>query len=369
MNPTRSSELQRALDRHIGAPLVRIVGAFRNRRSVPVSVRHIGLIQPIAIGDLILLGPLLQHVGRCYPDATLHVFHGPTNAEAVPLLPVEVAAHRCDFRNLKSSVDALRRVDLDILIDGTGWPHMTALISALSGARFTVGYRLARAQSHQAFDVSVPYRSDRHETENHRSIAEIFGPVNGSYLPAMRRGGGGVDVGAPLDRLLVMHMFPGGSRAREKSWPVDYWRALVTQLASEGWHIGFTGSQRDRQAAQDVVTAMALPEGRCVVLAGRLTLAETAWLLERARLVVTVDTSVAHLASALDVPCVGLYGPTKSARWGPINKRSIALDAPHPDGGYIHIGNERHPRGGEIMATLSVESVRGAIDKMLQDPF
>jgi ADP-heptose:LPS heptosyltransferase len=59
------------------------------------------------------------------------------------------------------------------------------------------------------------------------------------------------------------------------------------------------------------------------VLAGRTDLLQLAALVAAARLVVSGDTGVAHLATAYGRPSVLLFGPTPPARWGP------PLDGPH----------------------------------------
>ncbi|RIQ37439.1 glycosyltransferase family 9 protein, partial [Jiangella rhizosphaerae] len=67
--------------------------------------------------------------------------------------------------------------------------------------------------------------------------------------------------------------------------------------------------------AAAVASAAGLPPS--AVLAGRLSLTGLAALVARARLVVSNDTGVAHLASAYGVPSVVLFGPTPPAAWGP----------------------------------------------------
>ena len=52
-------------------------------------------------------------------------------------------------------------------------------------------------------------------------------------------------------------------------------------------------------------------------LAGKLTLSQTACLLGRARAYVGPDTAVTHMAAALAVPVVTLFGPSDPVKWGP----------------------------------------------------
>jgi heptosyltransferase I len=158
-----------------------------------------------------------------------------------------------------------------------------------------------------------------------------------------------------------MHVTAGGSRAREKSWPVANWAMLARRVADQGWVVGFTGAAEDEAAVRQIADAARVAPDRCFSLAGRLSLPDLAALLARVRLLVSIDTGIAHLAAAVGGQVIGLHGPTRFERWGARNDRSIGLNAPHPAAGYIHFGFEKHPQGDRIMATLSVDAVAAAV--------
>ena len=362
---SRSTQFQRRLDRILGIPTIFLIGLFGRHRSLPNAPSRIGIIQPSAIGDMILISGLLLHLRRCYPDAEIHIFHGPYNGAAVQLLPVDVIAHSCVFTQPLATLRQLRNANLDVLINCAPWTRLTASLTALSRARTKVGFRSAGQYIHPAFDIAVPYLNNRHEIENHRAVAELFGPLAEYTLqlnvtdpqPAME---------LPYDRLVLMHMLPGGSGAKQKSWPAENWIELARSTVENGWVVGFTGAQADHEAVDKVVKAARLPADRCISLAGRLSLNELCNVLARARLLVTTDTGIAHLAAALNTPVVGLYGPTDSKRWGSCSARAICLDSPHPAAGYINYGFEQHPKGDEVMASLSVNKVQATVDAILK---
>src|ERR1700690_1067645 len=105
----RSSEFERAVDRYAGIPLLFLLGLARRRRVLPAAPRHIGVIQPTAIGDMFLVTGLLLHLRDRFPTAELHVFHGPSNAAALALLPIDVTGHCCLFRKPWQGVSERRR--------------------------------------------------------------------------------------------------------------------------------------------------------------------------------------------------------------------------------------------------------------------
>jgi ADP-heptose:LPS heptosyltransferase len=362
----RTSQFQRHLDRVLGIPLVFLTGLLGRRRPLPERPSRIGIIQPAAIGDMILISGLLLHLRRCYPEAEIHVFHGPFNGAAVPLLPVDVVVHPCVFTRPLTTLRQLRNAKLDILIDSMPWARLIALLTAFSGARAKVGFHSAGQHIQRAFDIVVPYLDSRHEVENHRAVAELFGPLV-KYSLQLRTTEWQPTMELPYNRLVLMHMMPGGSRAKQKSWPAENWVELARRLVDKGWIVGFTGGQLDREAVATVMNLAMLPKDCCMSLVG-LSLAEVRDILAHARLLITVDTGIAHLAAALNAPVLGLHGPTKFERWGSWSAHATGLNSPHPAAGYINYGFEQHPAGDEVMASLRVSVVAAAVEAILKQP-
>jgi ADP-heptose:LPS heptosyltransferase len=106
-----------------------------------------------------------------------------------------------------------------------------------------------------------------------------------------------------------------GAAAPSRRWPADRFAAVARELARGGHHIVLTGSAAERPLALDVAGRAGLPPRS--VLAGRTSLAGLAALTASARLVVSGDTGLAHLASAYARPSVVLFGPVPPAEWGP----------------------------------------------------
>ena len=362
----RTSDRQRLLDYWVGIPLVFLAAGLRRRRPVPPEAHNIGVLVPTAIGDLILDTGILMHLREAHPTATLHLFHGPTNAGVVPLLPVEVEAHCCDFKDVRGTLATIRRANLDIVVDLAPWPRLTALYAALSGA-VTIGFRSERQHRHYAFDVSVPHLSTRHELENLRAIAEVFSPC-AEYNIRLRSRLEATLPALPYNRLVLCHISPGGTRAQAKRWPEASWAELTRRLASDGYIVGFTGSPADAAAVSSVIAASGLPPQSVLSLCGKMSIFQLAAALKKSRLLITVDTGILHLASALNIRTIALHGPTRSARWGGRATNIVSLDAPHSQAGFIHLGFENNSGAGEIMQTLNVDTVYHTARTIVQRP-
>lgn len=351
----RSTQYQRRLDFIFGVPLILLAAAIRCRRKVPASPARIGLISPSAIGDLILESGVLIRLRERYPGAELHLFHGRTNAGLVPLLPVEVVSHPCEFREFLATLRTIRGSRVELLVDLTPWPRLTALHAALSGAA-TVGFHSERQFRHYAFDVAVPHQRSRHELDNLKAMTDVLSGEQ-PYEVRLREDVASGRKREEWNRLILCHVSPGGSRSEWKSWPIEYWVELVRALTKDGFMVGFTGTTADEAHVRKIMSELG-PEQRALVsLCGRMSLSELAMVLKSCLLCISVDTGIMHLASALRVPLIGLLGPSSSLRWGARSPNAVNLDSPHPAAGFIHLGFESHPRGSEVMRALTVAAV------------
>jgi heptosyltransferase-3 len=88
--------------------------------------------------------------------------------------------------------------------------------------------------------------------------------------------------------------------------------------------VALTGGGDPAEIEYVTAIARALPVG-ALCAAGRLSLAASACLVKRARLYVGPDTAMTHIAAALGVPTVALFGPSNPVKWGPWPKH-------HPPG-------------------------------------
>jgi ADP-heptose:LPS heptosyltransferase len=107
--------------------------------------------------------------------------------------------------------------------------------------------------------------------------------------------------------LAVVHPGHGGGR---QVWPPERYAAVADGLAERGFQVAVTGGPAEIELGRAVTGAMRAPS---VPLAGELSLRMLCAVLAEARLFVSVPTGPMHLASALGVPVVALYGPTDLA--------------------------------------------------------
>jgi ADP-heptose:LPS heptosyltransferase len=123
-----------------------------------------------------------------------------------------------------------------------------------------------------------------------------------------------------------------GAGHPERVWPPTRWARIATAELGAGRRVLLTGDRREVGLARAIASAARLEPSS--VLAGRTDLAELAKLVAWAGRVVSSDTGVAHLATAMGTPSVTLFGPASPAEWGPLVDRSLhrVLRAGNGDG-------------------------------------
>jgi len=355
----RSTEFMRRADRWLGQAAAMFPTVFNRRRPLPEAPKRIGVIQPTAIGDTLIASGAVAAIHRRYPQARILMFHGKNNGAAVRMLPTPVEPIACSFGDPFRALAALRAADLDLIVDQTPWPNLTALCARLA-APVTVGFVPQGSPRGRFFDLTVPHRTDRHECENHAEVAALFG-AEPPYRMAAVASPCALVGELPLQRLILCHMSAGGARAEQKAWPVRHWAELSQRLVEAGFVVGFTGVAADAALVEQVRAAAELPDNRLISLCGVVPLGELGDLLRRVRLLITVDTGVLHLASAVNAPVLSLHGPTRADRWGPWASNGYGLDSPHPAAGYITYGFEDPVGGAAVMEAVSVEAVTEAV--------
>ena len=118
---------------------------------------------------------------------------------------------------------------------------------------------------------------------------------------------------------------PGAEYGPAKRWPPSYFAEVARALKSAGDAVWLIGSDKDREIGEDIVR---LSEGACVNFCGKTTLDQAIDLLASARLVVSNDSGLMHVAAALDRPLVAIYGSSTPEFTPPLSATAQILKVP-----------------------------------------
>jgi ADP-heptose:LPS heptosyltransferase len=153
-----------------------------------------------------------------------------------------------------------------------------------------------------------------------------------------------------------------GTARPEKYWLPERWARVIEHLHHQhGLPCILTGGSDSQERAHlaEIERASAAPVQN---LAGKLDLLELAALVSEARLVMSVDTVVVHLAAAFQRPQVALFGPTNPFHWRPRHPGAIVFTAATP-GAPLH--NPTPRMKGAPMDQLSTDPIIRATDALL----
>ena len=158
--------------------------------------------------------------------------------------------------------------------------------------------------------------------------------------------------------------------ALARRWPVENFVALLDRIEQAGLPPAALIGSPDEAAHVERVRAAARRPNRVFNLAGRLNLAELIAALRRARLLVTNDSGPLHLAGALGVPTVSLFGPETPALFGPRGDRHIVLYRGIDCSPCISIYNAKTVRcmrgRPECLTGIGVDEVFAAVTRALE---
>lgn len=128
------------------------------------------------------------------------------------------------------------------------------------------------------------------------------------------------DMGVDLDRPLVA-ISPGASYGVAKCWPVENFAALLDMVAREA-EIILIGKDTDIPIIEKIVSAS---KARVFSLAGRTSILELAAIFSISRLLISNDNGAMHLAAALGIDVICIFGPTDPDRTRPLGNKATVL--------------------------------------------
>jgi heptosyltransferase-1 len=314
---------------------------------MPNGLKNILIIKPSSLGDIVLALPALTALRRSFPAAEISWLIRP---EFAPLLQnhphltrtipfdrkflAEACFNPYALGALLSLIRQLRRSRFDAVFDFQGL-FRTASLSWLSDCPKRFGMANAREFGRIFYTHSVSQNQDCiHLVDYYLKIVKTAGASDVGVRFVFPQD---VTAADSIRKLLAKHSVePGtyavlvpGSARKDKRWPVERFAALADRISSQfGLSIVAAGNSSEVDLVNWIKSFANVPVAN---LAGKTSLAELVALLKDARLVVSGDTGPGHIAAALGVPVVLIFGPTNPARVEPY-KRSECVAAVDPAG-------------------------------------
>jgi heptosyltransferase-1 len=255
-----------------------------------------------------------------------------------------------------SVMQALRQARFDAAVDLQG-AVKSAFLMRLAGARVRFGFsRPIESPAGLVYTRRVVARG-RHIAEQNVSLAVAAAASAGiaadpAYefpLPSDAKFDAWAQTELQQRRIGKFLMMTPGAGWGAKCWPAERFGAVARALAADGLATVVNYGPGEKKLADAVVSA-----GGGAAQSIACSISELSALTRQARLFVGGDTGPTHLAAALGIPVVGIYGPTDPARNGPMGARTTVLRSEH--------SVTSHARRKEAEAGLLEISAEQAID-------
>lgn len=365
-SPERGRRSLKFLDRYLGIPMIYLLGLLKRKKAFPPDFYSIGVLVAAALGDTILLSGVISDLRKHFPDKEIVLFTSASNYEIGQLLTGPDQVVKLSVKNPFRAIRALRARKVDILFDSGSWPRLNALYSRLSAARFSVGFRTPGQYRHYGYDRAVDHSAQVHEIENYRALVRTVG-VESTSIPEIRIRAPRVQ-GLKPKTYIVFHAWSGGYKGYLKEWPLASWLELGQRIVDLGLGIVLTGAPYNVERADELCSTLASHcKAEAINLAGRITLSQTARVLEDAAAVVSVNTGIMHLAAAVGALVVSVNGPVPGRRWGPLGDRAVSIDACGEGCGYLNLGFEYKNQRTDCMEMITPDRVFRLLKESLEE--
>lgn len=265
-------------------------------------------------GDMILTTPLFLAIRDVYPDAEIHVLASKRNYEVLDGLACVDKVHvyhKKPVEVLKLVAD-LRAEEFDVLLDPKDHSSKeSSLLARLVSANVTVGYNHGSRENYtygipssESNDALIP---PLHAIDRNLNVLMALGHHVERNMPVVPLHSAAV---AKTNRVIpevvnrstrVILNISVGQPLRE--WPASKWTELGKLLAGESRSVVVLAAPPDHVTAQEIAANVGR---RCIAFCAD-TIHETIAMISRGDVLVSCDSAPIHIASALDIPTVGIF--------------------------------------------------------------
>jgi len=348
------------VDKLLGRFLARVL-PLSPKHEVLDDIRRVLIVRPGGIGDALLLIPTIDLLVKKLPGLRVEVLAEKRNSQAFQLCK-NVTRVWCydrvrDFWSLTTR-------SYDVIIDTEQWYRLSAVFARGMTAPIRIGF--ATNERRRLFNCPVDYKTDAYEPWNFFRLLGPLGictedPLPEIFLTVPDQIMTKVAATSSLPRKSYVVIFPGASVV-EKRWGANRFRMLAERIVAEGFSVVVVGGKEDIETGERIVDG-----GLGLTLAGKISLIESAAVVNSSRLLVAGDSGVLHMGFGLGKPTVSIFGPSSTDKWAPSGQKHIVINHKLPCSPCARFGiTPPCPIGAKCIQDISVDEVFTGVKKVLK---
>ena len=354
-------------------PLLRDLRKQRNSNGHKPPLKsgplRICLLQTAFLGDCVLTLPLLKRLRELFPEAEVSVVTRPETAGifAASGLAREIIEDRkktapSGLAEFKRLTGELRSRNFDAVII----PHRS-LRSALLAWRAGIPVRVGFSSSAGRLFLThkVPFSWLLHDVERNLALLSPLAENLKAAFPGLAGAAGAAAPFTPADNVKIG--INAGSAWPTKRWPAEKWAGLIKLLAAVyGGKVLLVGGPGEKEW-NNGIEKLAGPE-HCLNLTGKTTMPELMEAIRPLKVFISNDSGPMHIAAALGVPALGIFGPTtRELGFFPYGRGNRVIETPLACRPCTLHGSKKCPHSHFLcMRLLTVGEVFAAAKELLE---
>ncbi len=300
------------LDYFLGS-LIAFLIVPRKKISFPSSIKKILIIRPGGIGDAIFLLPILKSLKQQLPDVTVDILCETRNVQS--FISQKDYYNRLFCYNHFNEFKIVFCHTYDIVIDTEQWHFFSGLVAFFCKTTYRIGFNTRPLRS-KLFEECHSYRQDSYELDNFKNLFEKLlkspapNTIDNSFIVSAHTKQW-AQTNIPENSI---SLFLGASialRRLNKKQCLE----IILMCLKKNVAIALLGGKDIQTSAEDIQKTINHPS--VYNFAGKLSLEESAGIIQRSKLFIGPDSGLMHLACAVGTPVLGIFGPGNVKKWGP----------------------------------------------------
>jgi len=291
-----------------------------------IEIKKILLIKPRGIGDIVLSTIVLDNLIQYFPAVEIHYLVEEFAKQSVENNPLVKKIHTMQKNEFSYFVARrVRKEKYDLIIDLWSNPR-SAQITFLSNAKYRVGYSY-RGRRYAYNIKSNAGRGDAHSAEHNLELLKAIDvPVNSKNIhyhtsKSSKYNAEKVINDLGLTNKIIIGIIPSGGweskRCDAEKW-IEICNGLINKFNASLLLLWGPGDEEDKEKIESVLKDD-------IVSAPETDVDEMAAFINICKVVIANDSGPMHIAAALNVPTLGLFGPTDPKKHGPYNANSTFI--------------------------------------------